>query len=88
MENLTAGPIIILIVWSLIVFRLGMGFGRRAAAEAAKATIDLETVTPETRAKVENLVRSGSKIEAIKLLREDTGCGMAQAKWTVDAIAN
>lgn len=87
MENLTAGPVIILAIWSLIVFRLGMGFGRRAAARAAKATIDLDTVSPETRAKVEHLVRNGSKLEAINLLREDTGCGLAQAKWTVDAIA-
>jgi ribosomal protein L7/L12 len=35
---------------------------------------------------VESLVRSGRKIEAIKLLREQTGLGLKEAKDQVDAL--
>lgn len=37
-------------------------------------------------ADVRDLAKSGRKIEAIKLYRERTGCGLAEAKSFVDAL--
>jgi ribosomal protein L7/L12 len=42
-------------------------------------------VPAEARAKVEDAMARGSKVEAIKLLREATGLGLAQAKDHIDA---
>ncbi|WP_206598584.1 ribosomal protein L7/L12 [Croceicoccus estronivorus] len=38
------------------------------------------------QARIRDLLRDHRKIEAIKLLREETGCGLAEAKKTIDAI--
>lgn len=51
-----------------------------ARAEAARAHSD-----PLTQ--ISQLARSGEKIEAIKLYREEYGVGLADAKDAVDAIA-
>lgn len=55
-------------------------------AEAIEALMSGENAVPtETRAKVEDAMARGNKLEAIKLLREATGLGLAQAKDHIDA---
>ena len=85
-SELSFTPILILIIWSYVMYRIGVGVGRRHVSRAAKRTVDLATVPVETRQRIDALVRSGERIEAIKLLREATGCSLAEAKWTIDAI--
>jgi ribosomal protein L7/L12 len=41
---------------------------------------------PAYQLEVMALVRAGNKIEAIKLFREATGCGLAEAKEAVDRL--
>ncbi|MEF8688123.1 UNVERIFIED_CONTAM: ribosomal protein L7/L12 [Comamonas sp. A-3] len=55
-------------------------------AEAIEALLSGANAVPaETRAEVEDAMARGNKIEAIKLLREATGLGLAQAKEHIDA---
>lgn len=55
-------------------------------AEAIEALLSGANAVPaETRAEVEDAMARGNKIEAIKLLREATGLGLAQAKDHIDA---
>ena len=55
-------------------------------AEAIEALMSGANVVPaETRAEVEDAMARGNKIEAIKLLRDATGLGLAQAKDHIDA---
>jgi hypothetical protein len=42
---------------------------------------------PATSAELVRLVQAGRKIEAIKLMRERTGLGLAEAKSAVDAMS-
>ncbi len=56
-------------------------FDRLLGSEPAKRPLDQNTVD-EAR----TLVRAGRKIEAIKLVRERTGMGLAEAKHIVDAV--
>ena len=46
---------------------------------------DTSPVPAETRTRVEDAVARGNKVEAIKLLRDATGLGLAQAKEHIDA---
>ena len=46
----------------------------------------MDAPTAEELARVEELLRQGQKIEAIRLYRECTGAGLAEAKVAVDAI--
>lgn len=55
-------------------------------AEAIEALMSGANAVPaETRAEVEDAMARGNKIEAIKLLRDATGLGLAQAKDHIDA---
>lgn len=55
-------------------------------AEAIEMLMSGAAAVPaEVRAKVEDAMARGSKVEAIKLLREATGLGLAQAKDHIDA---
>ncbi len=56
---------------------LGGGFGEPSAAEFAPAEEDPRLI---------ELIQSGKKIEAIKLYRELTGYGLAEAKDAVDNL--
>lgn len=44
------------------------------------------TVNEPVDAEVRDLARNGRKIEAIKLYRERTGCGLAEAKAFIDSL--
>jgi ribosomal protein L7/L12 len=55
-------------------------------AEAIEALMSGANAVPaETRAEVEDAMARGNKVEAIKLLRDATGLGLAQAKDHIDA---
>ncbi|WP_182286956.1 ribosomal protein L7/L12 [Comamonas testosteroni] len=55
-------------------------------AETIEALMSGANAVPsETRAEVEDAMARGNKIEAIKLLRDATGLGLAQAKDHIDA---
>jgi ribosomal protein L7/L12 len=75
-----------IIVWTLLVFRLGMSIGRMAKDAESIEPIDEARIRMGTRMKIDDALRRGAKIEAIKILREDTGCGLAEAKKTVEAM--
>ena len=44
-------------------------------------------VQPDQRAQIAAALQAGKKIEAIKLMREATGMGLAEAKAAVEAMA-
>lgn len=50
-------------------------------------TLELEPEPHPAEVEVESLVLGGQKIEAIKRLRELTGCGLREAKEAVDRRA-
>jgi ribosomal protein L7/L12 len=58
-----------------------------AGAPAAPAAARPRAATAEGLAEVEALARAGQKIPAIKLLREQTGMGLKEAKDQVDVLA-
>ena len=76
-----------LAVWTVVVFRLGLSIGRARTALDAIEPIDPARIRPDLRVQINDILRDGRKIEAIKLLRAETGCGLAEAKKTIDAIA-
>lgn len=43
-------------------------------------------VAPTVMEEIQDLVRAGRKIEAIKLYREKTGVGLAEAKAAIDRV--
>jgi hypothetical protein len=71
---------------AVIVFRLGVAFGRLSSDAGRIQPISTTRISPEARARIDDALRLREKIEAIKLLREDTGCGLAEAKKTVEAL--
>lgn len=44
------------------------------------------TLSPEARARIHDALRGGNKIHAIKMMREETGMGLAEAKTAVEAM--
>src|ERR1051325_3018371 len=57
--------------------------GGAVAAEIDGQELDLD---PAVLAEIRRLAESGQKIEAIKLLRESTGLGLAEAKDLVESL--
>jgi hypothetical protein len=68
------------------IFRLGMWFGRGVAEAERIGPISTTRISPEARAQIEDALRRGDKIEAIKILRLDTECSLVEAKKTVEAL--
>jgi len=68
-----------------VAFKLGSSFGRLSADSGRSQPISTTRISPEARARIDDALRQGSKIDAIKILREDTGCGLAEAKKTIEA---
>jgi len=98
-----------LLVWSAVVFRIGMGFGAGGRSHLEGGTAmpppvhrspPLPTspalgaavprgpadVAPHQLAEITEQIRLGNKIHAIKLLRDATGMGLAEAKYAVEAM--
>ena len=44
----------------------------------------MDNITPETKQQVEGFILAGQKIQAIKALREATGCDLMTAKQVVE----
>jgi large subunit ribosomal protein L7/L12 len=44
-------------------------------------------IQPDVRTRIDAALKAGNKIEAIKLMREATGMGLAEAKAAVEAMA-
>lgn len=86
MDDIGWGMAVGLAVYTYVVFRIGMAIGRLRSESAAIQPIDPARISPTVQAQVNNLLRENRKIDAIKLLREETGCGLAEAKKTIDAI--
>ena len=51
------------------------------------AGVRLVAVPDAIAGRIVDLLASGQKIEAIKLLRETTGCGLVEAKDTIETLA-
>lgn len=75
-----------LAVWTVVVFRLGLAIGRARSALDAIEPVDPARIRPDLRVRINDLLRDRRKIDAIKLLRAETGCGLAEAKKTIDGI--
>lgn len=71
---------------ALLAFRLGVGFGRLAADSERIQPISATRISPPARARIDDALRRGRKIEAIKILRDDTSCGLAEAKKTIEGL--
>jgi len=73
------------IVWTGAVFLAGYLLGkRRPTAIEPPLEFDRASISPEARAQIENALQRGQKIEAIKVLREDTGLGLKDSKTVID----
>jgi ribosomal protein L7/L12 len=71
---------------AVLIFRIGVFFGRAAADAERIQPIAPTRISPEARARIDDALRNNEKIAAIKILRADTGCGLAEAKQTVEAL--
>jgi ribosomal protein L7/L12 len=70
----------------VLIFKAGVAWGRLSADSEHIQPISTTRISPEARARIDDALRRGNKIEAIKILREDAGCGLAEAKKTVEAL--
>lgn len=75
------------------LYRERTGVGLAEAKEAVEALLRGEEITPPVRQTSEpseqdvlELLRAGKKIDAIKLYREQTGSGLAEAKQAVEQL--
>jgi len=70
----------------VLIFKAGVVWGRLSADAERVQPISTTRISPEARVRIDDALRRNSKIEAIKILREDAGCGLAEAKKTVEAL--
>lgn len=75
-----------LALWTVAVFRLGYGMGRLVRDGSSIVPIDITRASPAARAAIDDALGRGRKIEAIRVLRQDTSCGLAEAKATIEAL--
>lgn len=78
-------------IQAIKLYREQTGAGLRDAKDAVEAMARGEappraTMPSANSATLENLIRAGRKIEAIKLYREQTGAGLKDAKDHVEAL--
>jgi Ribosomal protein L7/L12 C-terminal domain len=66
-------------------YPMGQGFGGQVAAGPGRPAFP--GLSPQAQGEIGALVAQGKKIEAIKLVRAQTGMGLKDAKNLVDAIA-
>ncbi|HSG34875.1 MAG TPA: hypothetical protein VLA37_10095 [Sphingomonadaceae bacterium] len=69
-----------------VAFKLGSTYGRLSADSDRIQPISTTRISPEARARIDDALRRKEKIEAIRFLREDTGCGLAEAKKTIESL--
>jgi ribosomal protein L7/L12 len=88
METSYAQILVIVIVVAIIAFKFGSVAGRLKADSERIKPISTTRISPEARARIDDALRRGNKIEAIRILREDAGCGLAEAKQTIETLAS
>lgn len=74
-----------MVIWTGAVFLSGYLVGSRKRAELQEPLdFDLATISPPARAQIEQALQNGRKIDAIRILREDTGLGLRDSKTVID----
>ncbi len=83
----------VIAVWSLFLFwagyRIGHMRGQNAEGDRMKPPrlpLDPPAISDEARANIEDALSRGNKIEAIRILREDTGLGLKESKEHVERM--
>lgn len=84
-------PLLILVIIAAILIPLGMTWlSNRSKRESATSQFvrakSKSDPKPETILKIRALISDGNKIEAIKVLRDATGLGLAEAKEMVEQL--
>lgn len=78
-----------LIIWTAAVFLSGYLLGSRRTPQLSEPlTFDVASVSAQARVEIEQALQSGAKIEAIRILRQDTGLGLKDAKTIIDRWHN
>lgn len=73
------------VIWTGAVFLSGYLLGSRRRIELEPPLeFDPGIISPPARAQIEQALQQGAKIEAIRILREDTGLGLKDAKTVID----
>jgi hypothetical protein len=71
--------------WTAAVFLSGYLIGSRRRKDLEPPLdFDVSTISPTARAEIEAALQRGAKIEAIGILREDTGLGLKDSKAVID----
>ncbi|WP_460800959.1 hypothetical protein [Microbacterium sp. GXF6406] len=91
METLILLAVIVLVIALLLLVIaavLASAARRRIPRLKSAATQAVATLSADTEARVRQLLAEGKQIEAVKLVREQTGAGMLDAKQAVDRQAS
>ena len=73
------------VIWTVLVFVSGYSLGARRRNQMAEPiNFDLGKISPVARARIEDSMQSGQKIDAIRTLRADTGLALKDAKSVID----
>ena len=73
------------LAWTAAVFIAGYLLGSRRRADIEPPfEFDVSTISPQARARIEEALQRKAKIEAIRILREDRGLGLKDAKSVID----
>ena len=74
-----------LIIWTALVFLSGYLIGSRRSRELEEPLqFDVSAISPAARARIEQSLQTGQKIDAIRTLRADSGLGLKDAKTVID----
>ncbi|WP_298470491.1 ribosomal protein L7/L12 [uncultured Erythrobacter sp.] len=72
-------------IWTLAVFVAGYLFAARIyRAPSTPLDFDRSTISSSAAQQIEQALGRNAKIEAIKILRADTGLGLKDAKTVID----
>jgi ribosomal protein L7/L12 len=86
-QPLVLGAILGVLILSLLVRRNSEPAGLRAIDRKLNLILEQLGIDPDKGldAQLKELVQSGQKIEAIRLYRQQTGCGLKEAKDHIEA---
>ncbi|WP_265569848.1 hypothetical protein [Sphingomicrobium nitratireducens] len=75
-----------LLIW-VSLFWLGFSLGKKSGGGAPIEPLDPARLSSDALARIDALIARGEKLEAIRVARQDAGCGLAEAKRFVDLRA-